>query len=58
MPLSLNEIQTKLSDRNLREVARRTEVPYDVIYRLSRGKTTRPTFDHVAVLIKYFEENC
>lgn len=50
--LTLEEIRKALSDRNLREVARRTGVHYNVIYRIANG-TTNPSYASCKALSDY-----
>jgi len=51
--LTIEEIQTRLQDRNLSEVARRTELSYDTVWRVARGYYTRVSYDVVNRLSTY-----
>ena len=51
--LTIEEIQTRLQDRNLSEVARRTELSYDTVWRVARGHYTRVSYDVAHKLSTY-----
>ena len=51
--LTVEEIQTRLRDRNLREVSRRTGLSYDTVWRVARGYYTRVSYDVVHRLSTY-----
>ena len=51
--MTLTEIQAALSDRNIREVARRTELDADTIYRYARGEVVDPPLRTVRILSDY-----
>lgn len=52
--LTKREIQDKLADRKLTEVARRCGVGYGTVYKLSRGEGN-PTYDVLVKLSDYLE---
>lgn len=53
--LLLNEVRDQLGDKNLKEVARRTGLAYDTVWRVYRGDTKRVSYDVVVRLSDYLE---
>jgi len=51
--LRLNEVRQRLKDRNLKEVARQIDVPYDTVRRIAIGKFTNPSYFAVEKLSDY-----
>jgi transcriptional regulator with XRE-family HTH domain len=47
------QIEQALSDRNLREVARRTGLHYNTIRRYAQGVVERPEYEAVRTLSEY-----
>lgn len=54
--LTLKQIIKKLSDRNVKEISRRTGISYLAIYNIIKG-ITKPHFSTQKVLSDYFEEH-
>ena len=53
--LLLDEVRELLGDKNLKEVARRTGLAYDTVWRVYRGDTKRVSYDVVVRLSDYLE---
>lgn len=53
--LLLSEVREQLGDKNLKEVARRTGLAYDTVWRVFRGDTKRVSYDVVVRLSDYLE---
>jgi len=53
---SLNEIVSRLQDRNLKMVARRTGIPYQNLRLLAIGKTKKPNYMDMDRLREYLSE--
>jgi len=53
--LSIDEIREKLSDRNLREVARRCEMSYMTVYNMANGNIENPGYKTIKTLVDYLE---
>lgn len=53
--LTLAEIQEKLSDRNLNAVARSTGLAYDTVWRVTKGRAVKPSYEVVKKLSDYLE---
>ncbi len=51
--MTTNQLEQKLSDRNLKEISRRTGVPYGKIIRFLKGNS--PSYDTMKKLTEYFE---
>jgi len=55
--MTVKEIREKLSDRNLRVIAKRTGIHYMTVYRIATGRSANPTLRVANKLIQYFEAN-
>lgn len=55
--LTIEEIRKRLEDRNVRLVAERAKVPYNVVLRVARGTTQNPTYNTTKALSEYLEGN-
>ena len=55
--LGLTEISQRLSDKNLKIVAERTEIPYHRLYRLKSGQARRPLIEDINKLTDYLNNN-
>lgn len=53
--LSLEEIRKRLSDRNLREVSRRTGIGYAYLAAIASGTRNNPTYAILKPLCDYLE---
>lgn len=53
--LTLEEVKERLSDRNLKEVARRTGISYANLYAISTGRRCNPTYKVMVKLSDYLE---
>lgn len=53
--LTLDQIRDALADRNLKEVARRTDLHYNVVYRAATDRTQNPSYETVKRLSDYLE---
>lgn len=53
---SLSEIVSRLQDRNLKMVSRRTGIPYQNLRHLAIGKTKAPNYMDVDRLREYLSE--
>lgn len=53
--LTLDEVRKGLEDRNLTEVARRTELTYNQVYGVATGKTKHAPYEVVKALSDYLE---
>jgi len=53
---SLSEIVSRLQDRNLKMVSRRTGIPYGNLLDLAKGKTKAPSYMNVDRLREYLSE--
>ena len=53
--MTLNEVKEALSDRNIREVARRTGLHHETIHRLQSGAIKNPSYETVSRLVNYLE---
>ena len=53
---SLSEIVSRLQDRNLKMVSRRTGIPYANLLDLAKGKTKAPNYMNVDRLREYLSE--
>lgn len=51
--ITLEEIQKKLSDRNLSEVHRRTGVSYRTLFSLANGTNKNPSYESVRAIVEY-----
>lgn len=56
MMLTLEQIQETLQDRNLSEIARRTELDYSTVYKAFKGKNV--SYMTVKRLSDYLQRNC
>lgn len=54
--MSLDQIIAALQDRNLREVERKSGVPYHTLSRIRNGHTKRPDYETVRKLAEYLKE--
>ena len=54
--IELEDIRKKLSDRNLRVVAKRSGVNYGTVWRIANGTNTNPSFEAVMKIHKYLAE--
>jgi len=54
--LTLEEVKKRLSDRNLKEVSRRTGISYANIYAIATGRRENPTYKVIAKLSDYLEQ--
>lgn len=54
--LTLEEVKKRLSDRNLKEVSRRTGISYANIYAIATGRRENPTYKVIAKLSDYLEK--
>lgn len=55
--LTLEEIKAALSDRNLREVSRRTGISYANLYAIATGRRDNPTYKVVSKISEYLKKN-
>lgn len=55
--LTIEEIQSRLKHRNLKEVAKHTDISYMTIYNMAKGLNVRPHKTTIKALTIYFEEN-
>jgi DNA-binding Xre family transcriptional regulator len=55
--LSLEQIKSKLEDRNLRVVAEKTGICYQTLWRLKSGEVSSPRLDTIEKLTRYFKLN-
>lgn len=53
--LTLEQIRTALSDRNLSEVSRQTGMHYNVVYRAATDRTQNPSYETVKALSDYLD---
>lgn len=53
--LEIEKIVSKLQDRNLKEVSRRTGIPYTSLSEIARGVRTNPTYKILKPLCDYLE---
>jgi transcriptional regulator with XRE-family HTH domain len=51
--LDLDQIAKKLSDRNLNKVARETNLAYDTVWRVAKGRAKQPSYEVVKRLSEY-----
>lgn len=51
--MTLQEIREALSDRNLKEVSRLTDIHYTTVYGIATGKHTNPTYQTFRKLEAY-----
>lgn len=54
--IKLEDIREKLSDRNLRVVAKRSGVNYGTVWRIANGINKNPSFWAVMKIHKYLTE--
>lgn len=54
---TLQEIVSKLQDRNIKMVADKTGISYLTILNIKRGKHVNPTISTISKLSDYFKEN-
>ena len=54
--LTLDEVKSRLSDRNLKEVSRRTGISYANLYAIATGRRENPTYKVIAKLSDYLEQ--
>ena len=54
--MKLEQIVSALQDRNLREIERRTGIPYITLSRLRNGKTRHPDYETARKLAEYLKE--
>jgi len=53
MLLTLDEIIEKLSDRNIKEVAKRVDIHHITLLNIANGKTKNPSWSSIKKLIDY-----
>lgn len=53
--LDIEQIKNKLSDRNLNAVARATGLAYDTVWRVAKGRYTKPSYDTLKRISDYLE---
>lgn len=56
--MSIQELQRFLSDRNLKEVSRRTGVPYSTLRGITKNMVEDPRKSTIDTLESYFRETC
>jgi len=56
--MEINEIKDLLSDRNLKEVSRRTGIGYSTLRNIASGRSPDPTISTVNKLFEYFSATC
>lgn len=54
--MTLDQIVSALQDRNLKEVERRTGIPYITLSRLRNGRTKHPEYETTRKLVEYLKE--
>ena len=54
--MTLDQIVGALQDRNLKEVERRTGIPYITLSRLRNGRTKHPGYETIRKLAEYLKE--
>lgn len=54
--LSVKEIRTRLSDRNLSEVSRRVNLSYQTVFYFCQADNNNPSHNTVKVLSEYLEK--
>ena len=54
--LTIEEVKSRLSDRNLKEVSRRTGISYANLYAIGTGRRKNPTYRVIAKLSDYLEQ--
>jgi|DEB0MinimDraft_3_1074331.scaffolds.fasta_scaffold07592_5 transcriptional regulator with XRE-family HTH domain len=56
--MELQEIKDLLSDRNLTEVSRRTNVSYSTLRNILSGRSVDPSYSTIDKLRKYLMSTC
>jgi predicted transcriptional regulator len=56
--MEVKEIQRLLSDRNLREISRRTSIGYSTLRSIVKNKDADPSISTVKKLMEYFSATC
>lgn len=54
--MTLEQIVGALQDRNLKEVERRTGIPYITLSRIRNGHTKHPSYDTALKLAEYLKD--
>ena len=54
--LSVKEIRTRLSDRNLSEVSRRVNLSYQTVFHFCQSDNSNPSHKTVKALSEYLEK--
>ena len=56
--MEVKEIQRLLSDRNLREISRRTSIGYSTLRSIVKNEDADPSISTVKKLMEYFSATC
>lgn len=56
--MEIKEIKELLSDRNLRELSRRTSIGYSTLRDIAKGRNNDPSYSTVKKLEEYFSSTC
>lgn len=56
--MEVKEIQRLLSDRNLREISRRTSIGYSTLRSIVKNENADPSISTVKKLMEYFSATC
>jgi predicted transcriptional regulator len=56
--MEVKEIQRLLSDRNLREISRRTSIGYSTLRSIVKNEDADPSISTVKRLMEYFSATC
>ena len=56
--MEVKEIQRLLSDRNLREISRRTSIGYSTLRSIVKNEDADPSTSTVKKLMEYFSATC
>jgi len=56
--MEVKEIQRLLSDRNLREISRRTSIGYSTLRSIVKNEDADPSISPVKKLLEYFSATC
>lgn len=54
--MKFDQIVAALQDRNLREVERKTGIPYYTLSRIRNGQTKDPRYETTQKLVEYLKE--
>lgn len=54
--MTLDQIQEALTDRNLKEVERKTGIHYVTLSRIRSGKNRNPRYETIRVLVEYLKQ--